>query len=265
MKNILMILLIGFTSLSAFSQSTERAEKINKVNEKNSSSQTSPPQQVIVQPTPTYNNYNPYYSPYRNPYRRNRYRYSNPYSRSVTPIVYDSRPTRTYNDYEPMVSVGFINEISGRTPTISPYLTIGQQTFLMLQYHWGGRNTFPYYDNIETWEVIQWQDEPMGNPRQRKEFVIGLGSSVDRFSPFIGIGIGSTTQWDAYFDETYTLSSPRDLGIYTINKDRDSHTSLKLGTKYHWDRWELISQISFWEGLSFGDGLRLGVGVGLKL
>ena len=37
----------------------------------------------------------------------------------------------------------------------------------------------------------------------------------------MGIGIGSTTQWDAYFDETYTLSSPRDLGIYTINEDRD--------------------------------------------
>jgi hypothetical protein len=131
----------------------------------------------------------------------------------------------------------------------------------MTQYHWGGWNSFPHYDNIYQWEVDEWEDEFINTQTGRREFSIGLGTTIQRVSPFIAVGFPTITKWDIYMDETYTLSSPRDLGYYSINERRETKTNLKLGVLYGWDSFEALLQISSFEG----DGLRLGLGIGIKL
>ena len=163
------------------------------------------------------------------------------------------------------VSVGVLSEVTTQQPSVGPYLTIGQRTFLILQYQWGGRNSFPYYDNIYSWEVEEWEDEFINEQRQRRELAIGLGTTIKRLSPFIGVGFPTITKWDIYEDETFTLSSPRDLGYYSINQRVDRRVNLKLGLLYGWEKVEGVIQVSAFEGLSFGDGLRIGIGLGIKL
>ena len=163
------------------------------------------------------------------------------------------------------VSVGVLSEVTTQQPSVGPYLTIGQRTFLILQYQWGGWNSFPYYDNIYSWEVEEWEDEFINEQRQRREIAIGLGTTIKRLSPFIGVGFPTITKWDIYEDETFTLSSPQDLGYYSINQRVDRRVNLKLGLLYGWEKVEGVIQVSAFEGLSFGDGLRIGMGIGIKL
>lgn len=260
------LIIFLFTNIT-YGQSTEKSQKQQKVIEKRT--QRSTPTYTNTPPndryTPIQNQrvYRPYYynpniygyTPYWNPHR----------SWDGRQYIITTDNSKTSPQPPMRISIGVLSEVTTQQSTISPYLVIGQKSFAIFQYHFGGRNSYPYYDNIYQWEVDEWEDTPMGNPIQRTEFVIGIGTTIDRISPFVGMGFGTQTQWDSYFDETYTLSSPRDLGIYTINEDTDKLRTLKLGFIYHWEQIEVISQISTFEGLSFGDGLRLGIGVGIKL
>jgi len=255
-------------STPTYGQGTERSQKQAKVIEQRT--------QSTQRYTPNTNS-NDNYTPNRRIQRTYRPYYYNPYVYGYTPYWnpnrnWDGRDyiittdnNRIQSQRNPLrVSIGVLSEVTTQQPTVSPYLILGGKSFLILQYHIGGWNSYPHYDNIYQWEVDEWEDEPMGNPTQRKEFVIGLGTSYGRLSPFVGFGFGRETQWDAYKDETYTLSSIRDLGIYTINEDTNPSNSIKVGTLYGWDRWELMAQLSVPYG-SYNSGLRFGLGIGLKL
>jgi hypothetical protein len=259
------ILLLLLTS-PIYGQSSERTQKQAKVieqrtqsnpqwNPNNNTNNNRPynrPPQVY---RPYYYNPNIYgYTPYWNPYR----------SWDGREYIITTDNSKASPQPPMRVSIGVLSEVTTQQPTVSPYLILGGNSFLIFQYHIGGWNSYPHYDNIYQWEVDEWEDEPMGNPTQRKEFVIGLGTSYGRLSPFVGFGFGRETQWDAYKDETYTLSSLRDLGIYTINEDRNPSNSIKVGTLYGWDRWELMAQLSVPYG-SYNSGLRFGLGIGIKL
>jgi len=262
-----MLLLLLTTP--SYGQNTERAQKQSKVieqrtqsrpqqwnpnNNRNNQNWNRTPQRVY---TPYYYNPNIYgWTPYWNPHRN--------WDNRTYIVTTDAN--RIQSQRNPLrVSIGVLSEVTTQTPTIAPYLILGGKTFLMTQYHWGGGNSFPYYSNIYQWEVEEWEDEFINTQQQRREFVIGLGTTIKRYSPFIGIGFPTITQWDIYKDETYTLSSPRDLGYYSINRDVRTKTNLKLGVLYGWDSFEALLQISSFEGLSFGDGLRFGLGIGIKL
>ena len=250
-----------------YGQNTERAQKQVKVMEQRTQSRPNhtpnwnpnqnrpiPQNQIIYRPY----YYNPIvwgYTPYWNPYR----------SWDGREYIITTDNSKTSPQPPLRVSVGVLSEVTTQQPTISPYLILGGKTFLITQYHFGGGNPSIYYNNIYQWEVDAWEDEFVKISQQRREFVIGLGTTIKRVSPYIGMGFPTITQWDIYKDETYTLSSPRDLGYYSINKDRETKTNLKLGVLYEWDSFEALLQISSFEGLSFGDGLRLGLGIGIKL
>ena len=201
--------------------------------------------------TPYY--YNPMvwgYTPYWNTNRR--------WDNRTYIVTTDENRTKSQNP--PLrFSFGVLSEVTTQTPTFSPYLTIGGESFLLLQYHFFLPSPYPYYDNIYPWEVIEWEDEYIGTALDRKEFVIGFGKSVKRFSPFIGLGIGKTTQWDTYKDETYILSPLRERGYYRINQSSQTNISAKVGTMYGWEWIEMITQISF------GEEIRFGLGIGIKL
>lgn len=261
------ILLLLLTS-PIYGQSSERAQKQAKVIEQRTQSK---PQ---LNPNNNQNNNRPYNRPQRvyRPY------YYNPMVWGYTPYwntnrMWDGREyiittdeNRIKSQRNPLrFSVGVLSEVTTQQPTVAPYLVLGGKTFLMTQYHWGGGNSFPYYSNIYQWEVEEWEDEFINTQQQRKEFVIGLGTTIKRYSPFIGIGFPTIRKWDIYKDETYTLSSPRDLGYYSINERVQTKTNIKLGVIYGWERIEALLQISSFEGLSLGDGLRIGLGIGLKL
>ena len=262
---------ILFLTLPTFLHAqTERAQKQAKVIEQRQGSQTTPNYNYnanqnynrgytdgfIDARTPYY--YNPMvwgYTPYWNPNRR-----------------WDNRDyiiTMDNSKISPMpplrISIGLLGEVTTQTPTLNPYLIIGQHHFLIFELGFGGRNSYPYYDNIYTWEVEEWEDRYIGTNQRRMEAIVGFGTTIKRYSPFVGIGFPSVTTWDVYEDETFTLSTPRDLGYYSINEDIDNRTNLKLGLIYGWEKIEGIIQLSSFEGLSFGDGLRLGLGVGIKL
>ena len=250
-----------------YGQSSERTQKQAKVIEKRTQSR----------PNYTPNNNNNRNRPYTRPQRIYRPYYYNPMVWGYTPYwnPYRSWDGREYiittdnsltSPQPPLrISVGVLSEVTTQQPTIGPYLVIGRKTFLMTQYHWGGDNSYPHYDNIYQWEVDEWEDEFINTQQQRREFVIGVGTTIKRVSPFIGIGFPTITKWDIYEDETFTLSSPLDLGYYSINERRDTKTNIKLGMLYGWERFEGMVQLSMFEGLSLGDGLRLGIGLGIKL
>ena len=254
-------------STQSYGQSSEKAQKQSKViehhqsrpqytqpnnNQNNNWNRT--PQRVY---TPYYYNPNIYgWTPYWNPHR----------SWDNRTYIVTTDNNRIQSQRNPLrVSIGVLSEVTTQQPTIAPYLILGGKTFLMIQYHWGGWHSFPYYDNIYQWEVDEWEDEFINTQTQRREFSISLGTVIQRYSPFIGVGFPTITKWDIYMDETYTLSSPRDLGYYSINKDVETKANIKLGVLYGWDRFEGIVQLSMFEGLSLGDGLRLGIGLGIKL
>ena len=254
-------------STPTYGQGTERAQKQAKVIENRT--------QSTQRYTPNTNQNDN--RPYNRPMRVYRPYYYNPNIYGYTPYwnPYRSWDGREYiittdnskvSPQPPLrVSIGVLSEVTTQQPTISPYLILGGKTFLMTQYHWGGWNSFPHYDNIYQWEVEEWEDEFINTQTQRREFVIGLGTTIKRISPFVGVGFPTIKKWDIYMDETYTLSSPRDLGYYSINERKQTKANIKLGMIYGWERFEGIVQLSMFEGLSLGDGLRLGIGLGIKL
>lgn len=246
-----------------YGQGTERAQKQAKVIEQRTQSKP--------QYTPN-NNQNQNWRPNNRPIRVYQPYYYDPMVYGYTPYWNTNRSwdNRTYiittdenripSQRPPLrVSFGVLSEVTTQTPTFSPYLTIGGESFLLLQYHLSIPSSYPYYDNIYPWEVEEWEDEYIGTALDRREFVIGFGKSVKRFSPFIGLGIGKRTQWDTYKDETYILSPIREGGYYRINETSQTDISAKVGTMYGWEWVEMITQISF------GKELRFGLGIGIKL
>ena len=252
------LLIFLFTNIT-YGQTTEKSQKQQKVIEKRERSTpiiSNTPSNTIRSPRvrayrpfyyqPQQWGYTPYWNPNRN-WDGRTYILTNDTSKtSPTP------PLR--------ISVGVLSEVTTQQPSVGPYLTIGQRTFVIIQYQWGGWNSFPYYDNIYPWEVEEWEDRFIKEEGERREFSIGVGTTIQRISPFIGVGFPNITTWDIYEDETFTLSSPQDLGYYAINQRVDRRVNLKLGLLYGWERVEGIIQLS-----SFGDGLRLGIGLGIKL
>lgn len=245
-------------STQSYGQSSERTQKQAKVIEQrtqstpqrnnNQNNNWNRPTQRVY--TPYY--YDPYFHPYWNPYRR--------WDNRTYIVTTDAN--RIQSQRPPLrASVGVLSEVTTQQPTISPYLILGGKTFLITQYHFGGGNPSIYYDNIYQWEVDEWEDEFVKTTQQRREFSIGVGTTIKRFSPFIGMGFPTITKWDIYKDETYTLAPQQDLGWYSINRDRETKTNLKFGVLYGWDSFEAILQLSSFEG----DGLRLGLGIGIKL
>ena len=256
-------------STQTYGQVTERTQKQAKVIENrtqstqrytpnnNRNDNYTPNRRIQRTYRPYYYNPNIYgYTPYWNPYR----------SWDGREYIITTDSNRKQSQRPPLrVSIGVLSEVTTQQPTISPYLVLGGKTFLMTQYHWGGWNSFPYYSNIYQWEVEEWEDEFINTQTQRREFVIGIGTTMKRISPFVGVGFPTIAKWDIYMDETYTLSSPRDLGYYSINERKQTKANIKLGMIYGWERFEGIVQLSMFEGLSLGDGLRLGIGLGIKL
>ena len=241
------LLIFLFTNIT-YGQSTERTQKQQKVIEKRerSTSNTIPPRVRPYYYQPQQWGYNPYWNPNRN-WDGRTYILTNDTSKtSPTP------PLR--------LSVGVLSEVTTQHPnTFSPYLTIGGKNFLLLQYHYSLPNTIPHYHNIYPWEVEEWGDLQLGTPRERRELVIALGTTHRRVSPYIGMGFYKISEWDAFFDETYTLSPYRELGMYTINERVYNGISAKVGMIYGFQMWEILTQISM------GREIRIGIGVGLKL
>lgn len=241
---------------------SERAQKQAKVIEKRQTSQR-----------PTYtnpnNNQNRNYRPVRRVYQPY---YYNPYIYGYTPYwntnrhwdnreyIVSTDTQRTQTQKPPMrFSLGLLSEVTTQTPTYGTYLTIGRETFLMLQLQTSIPSSYPYYDNIYPWEVEEWEDEYIGTARDRSEVVIGAGKSIKRFSPFLGVGIGKETVTDTYRDETFILSPRREDGYYRINQTTQSLLSAKIGTVYGWEWFEGILQVSL------GQEVRVGFGLGIKL
>ena len=242
-----------------YGQNTERAQKQVKVIEKRTQST---PQYTPNNNRPIPQNQRIYRPYYYNPIVWGYTPYWNPY-RSWDGREYIITTDNSITSPKPplRVSVGVLSEVTTQQPTIAPYLILGGKTFLITQYHFGGGNPSIYYNNIYQWEVDEWEDEFVKISQQRREFVIGLGTTIKRVSPYIGMGFPTITQWDIYKDETYTLSSQSDLGYYSINKEVRTKMNLKFGVLYGWDSFETLLQIS-----SFGgDGLRIGLGIGIKL
>jgi hypothetical protein len=261
-SGFLPYIILLLISNNIYGQSTEKSQKQQKVIEKREQPQSStpttsnPPSNTIL--TPRVRTYRPYYyhpqqwgyNPYWNPYRSwdgRTYILTNDTS-NLSPIP----PLR--------FSLGVLSEVTTQNPnTLSPYLTIGRKNFLLLQYHSSLPNTIPHYNNIYRWEVEEWGDEPLGNPKEQSELVIALGTTNRKLSPYIGMGFYTLTKWDAFFDETYTLSPYRELGMYTINEETISGINAKIGLLYGFQRGEILTQISL------GQHIRFGIGIGLKL
>lgn len=270
-KNFLAILLFALPLIS-FGQ-TEREQKIQKVQENRTSS--SP---VNNNTTTNYNQ--GYQSGYQNGYNdgvwRDRYRtpyYYNPYDVGYYPY-WNTRRTWDRREYvmttdpnlvqrnpsKPMrLSFGVITERDLFQYQISPYLISGGESFWIIQYHMTLPLMYPYYDNIETWEVQAWEDGSAGGVETKYDFSIGGGRTINRFSPFATAGIASRKKYDAYYDETFILSSINQNGIYLINQQRQVNMSVRAGILYHWEFLELLIQLRFdgRVGVGFGAGIKL--------
>jgi len=267
-----VFLLVCFLSSNLYSQ-TEKDQKIQKVQERRSQS---------IPINNSTNNYNSgYQQGYSNGYNdsrgnsgwnRNPY-YYNPYDVGYYPYwnvnrgwdgrnyVMTTDPKLTQkNNREPMrLSLGVILERDNFQYQMSPYIIMGGETFMVVQYHTTLPLLYPYYNNIETWEVESWGDGNAGNVETKSDFSIGAGRTVDRFSPFMTVGITSRKRYDAYYDDLYVLSSRNQNGIYLINEQKTINMSIRGGLLYHWNYLELVAQIRY-------DGrIGAGLGVGLKL
>mgnify|MGYP001049660586 CR=1 FL=1 len=255
------LLIFLFTNIT-YGQSTEKTQKQQKViqkRERSTPSTSNTPSNTILPPRPPrVRAYRPYYyqpqqwgyNPYWNPNR----------SWDGRTYILTNDTSKTSPTPPLRLSVGVLSEVTTQNPnTFSPYLTIGGKTFLLLQYHYSLPNTIPHYDNIYPWEVEEWGDELMGTPMERRELVIALGTTHRRISPYIGMGFYKISEWDSFFDETYTLSSRSEGGLYTINERVYNGISAKVGMIYGFEIWEILTQISM------GRELRIGIGIGLKL
>jgi hypothetical protein len=241
-----------------YGQNTERTQKQAKVIEQRAQSRPNyTPNNNRNQNRPIPQNQRIYRPYYYNPIVWGYTPYWNPY-RSWDGREYIITTDNSITSPKPplRVSVGVLSEVTTQQPTIAPYLILGGKKFLLLQYHFTPHKEIIPYDNIYVWEVEQWGDESLGVQRNRNEFSLALGTTYGRISPFVGMGFGKETQMDGYFDETYTLASN---GRYGINKRSEGFTTMKIGLIYGWDWLEGITQISF------GNGLRFGLGLGIKL
>jgi hypothetical protein len=271
MKKLLLLVVCVFFTHTTFAQS-ERDQKIQKVETKNSSTTT------------TVNNNNNYNQGYQNGYNNgyndgiwnDRYRtpyYYNPYDAGYYPYwntnrrwdnrryVMTTDPTlvQRNNSKPTRLSFGVLVEQDIFQSQISPYIITGGETFMVIQYHTTLPLIYPYYENIMTWEVEDWGDETAGNVETKGDFSIGAGRTMDRFSPFMTVGITSRKRYDAYYDELYVLSSMNQNGIYLINEQKLFNMSIRGGFLYHWNYLELITQARYDGrfGVGFGMGLKL--------
>lgn len=274
MRNLLLLVVCVFFTYTTFAQETERQQKIRKVEESRTRPSTNNrPTESGNRPYTNYNYNRPnsYYGPYYRPVRP--YYYS-PYQWGYTPYWNTNRTwnrrsyimttnedlIRSNSNRSPMrLSIGALAEVDNYLVTFSPYMVIGRQSFMIIQYHFSLPNQYPYYDNIETWEAVQWEDEYQGQEITKGEFAIGAGTTIEQFSPYIMIGVPVRRTYDTYIDETYVLSSPSMDGIYSINKQVQTNISLRGGFIYHWEVMEVIAQLRY-------DGkIGIGLGVGIKL
>jgi len=262
MKKLLLLVVCLFFTHTTFAQ-TEREQKIQKVEQKRYNT------------NPNTNSNTNYSQGYRNGYNDGRWSrtpyYYNPYAVGYFPYwntnrrwdrhdyVMTTDPTLVArNDFKPMrLSMGIVVEQDAFQTQMSPYIITGGESFIIIQYHTTLPLIYPYYNNIETWEVEAWGDESAGNMETKGDFSIGGGRTIHRFSPFITVGITSRKKYDAYYDELFVLSSRGQNGIYLINQQRQINMSVRGGLLYHWNYLELIGQARY-------DG-RFGIGVGLGI
>lgn len=274
MKKLLILVVCVFFTYTTFGQ-TEREQKISKI-KTNTSTNTGGNNNGGSN---TGNNGNGYNHGYNHGYNQGflnanqNFYYYNPNRIGVNPYwntnrVWDGRTYVMTNDdnlikknkSEPIrLNMGVLFETDFSTYTYSPYLAIGREGFLLLQYHVSQVNDYPYYSNIETYEVIDWGDEFNKTIVERREFSIGYGKSVDRFSPFVMIGFPKVTTYDSYYDEFFVLSPESQDGIYSINKRITNPVSLRFGTFYSFRNLDFVTQIRY-------DGnFAVGIGLGFKL
>jgi len=270
MRKLILLVVCVFFTHTTFAQ-TEREQKIQKVEQKrsNTNSFTNP----NTNPNTNYNR--GYQNGYNNGYNDGRWNrtpyYYNPYDVGYFPYWNTNRRWDRHeyvmttdpslvarNDSKPMrFSMGVVVEQDVFQAQVSPYIITGGESFTIIQYHMTLPLLYPYYDNIATWEVEDWGDEGAGNVETKGEFSIGGGRTMDRFSPFVMVGIASRKRYDAYYDELFVLSSHNQNGIYLINQQRQVNMSMRGGLLYHWNYLELIGQARY-------DG-RFGIGLGLGL
>lgn len=262
MRKLILLVVCSFFTHTTFAQ-IERQQKIQKYEER----------QSLTRGSNTIHNYN---NGYNDGLWRNRYRtpyYYNPYHLGYYPYW---NPNRRWGNREYIIttdndlvsrntskptrlSLGVIVESDIVQNQFSPYIIIGGETFMIMQFHMTLPLIYPYYDNITSWEVQSWGDESAGTMQTKGDFSIGVGRTVNRISPFIALGITSRNIYDAYYDNTFILSGPLKNGIYLINRRRQVNMGIRFGMVYQWEYFELLGQIRY-DGI-FGGG----VGIGLKL
>jgi hypothetical protein len=268
MKKLFLLVVCSFFTHTTFAQS-ERDQKIQKVQEKKS-------QRTNV----NNNNYNQgYQNGYNNGINEGRWNngwnrtpyYYNPYDVGYYPywnvnrrwggreyfMTTDSDLIQKNNSKPMRLSFGVIVEQDAFQSQMSPYIITGGKTFMVIQYHTTLPIIYPYYDNISTWEVEDWGDESAGNVETKGDFSIGAGRTMERFSPYMTVGITTRKIYNSYYDEFYVLSSESQNGIYLINQQILTNMSIRGGFLYHWNYLELIGQVRY-------DG-RFGIGAGLGI
>jgi hypothetical protein len=262
MKKIMILVICVFFTYNTFAQ-TERERKIQKVEDNR------------VNTNPNTNNNREYQNGYNSGYNDGRWSrtpyYYNPYTVGYFPywninrrwghhdyVMTTDQTLINGNNFKPIrLSIGILVEMDIFQTQMSPYIIIGGKSFIIIQYHTTLPLNYPYYDNIETWEVESWGDESAGNMETKDDFSIGGGRTIGQFSPFITVGITSRKKYDAYYDDLFILSSRGQNGIYLINQQRQINMSVRGGLLYHWNYLELIGQVRY-------DG-RFGIGVGLGI
>ena len=267
MKKILTLVLVLLIGTPMFSQSTERQEKLGKVAERNNpqtNQNTTPPQTVIVQPTPYYNPYtgfNPYTGRY---YRRNQRslfrRYPSVPPPAPLPYPYESSPQLVARP-ERNIKFGLMTTLGayeGSKPTIGMRFLLGNKsTYGLFGWEASARNPYSHYDNISIIDVESWEDESVGVFNTTNTFELGLGTHMDNNLYVNFIGYGTTKrEYLAFMDEEYVLSPN---GQYSINGQTKTLTGLQIGIA-HRSRRTIVST-----ELGLLGPKRLSMGIGLFL
>ena len=252
MKKILLILtMIGFT-LSGFGQ--ERNEKLQKRAERDTpprTTQTQPPQTVIVQPTP-------YYNPYA--FGGNRYAYRNPYSRrrmrTNPPIVVGPQPQRIRRDDGVFGFQTTLGVYEGSHPTLGFRILSGNDKFIgIFGYEASARNPYSHYNNISIVDVEGWEDEFIGDFKTTNTIELGMALHMDGNLYTTLIGYGTTNkEYLGYFDEEFVLSPN---GEYSINGYTKTVTGLQMGIAHR----TKITIVSLNLGLLGPKRLAMGIGI----